>query len=498
MSDLHPATSRPVLVKWVRVWLPAATAVGIVVTVVAAPLVGLWFGGQVLFVGTASLTLGLFALGSPIIATIALLFTMFLSLPLKEHIDHPIPPFVIAFVVLIASTALWMDRTPGRLRDIGAVEWTMAVYVMWNVYSMFAPHEYNDLSISVPRLILVGTLIPFVLYAVGRYTFDRPAAVLALFWTILAVAAYSAVMSILPFTGPTDWVWPRYIVDAPLWGDGRAVGVFNQPVVNGMVLALGFVIAVLLASWRTEPAWRRLAAFVVAVACGYGMYLTHTRAVWLCGAAVLIIGATLAKGFRTGFVAGLCLVTTVIFVNWSVFTSTDREAGGVGEQSQVLDRLNNAQTALWAATQKPITGWGIGRFAAVNTFHHQQWSLDTPWNRGFGNSSHENELGILAELGLIGLVSWICLLALIAYRLWKAYRTLPHDDLCGRPLAVIAIMAFAILVGTGLTVDLRFFDFPTAAIFLLAGIAIGWSDRLNRPEAAAGGDLAEQVRTRHA
>jgi O-antigen ligase len=385
----------------------------------------------------------------------------------------------------------------------------MAVYVIWNVYSMFAPHKYTagpvlpfpswspTDSFSVRRFILTGALIPFVLYAVGRYTFDRAAAVRAALWTILAVAAYSAVMSILAFTGPTEWVWPRYIVDKQDW-PGRAVGVFNQPIVNGMVLALGFAIAMLLLSRRSEPVWRRLVAFVVAVACGFGMYYTHTRAVWLCGAVVLIIGATMGKGFRKGFIAGLCLVTTVIVMNWSVFTSTDRNAGGVGSVREVQDRLNIDQTALWAAVQRPLTGWGIGRFAAVNTYHHQQWSPETPFIRGWGDAPHENELGITAELGLIGLVPWICVLALLAYGLWKAYRTLPDNDLCGQPLAVIAMMALAIFVCAGLTVDLRYFDFPAGAIFLLAGIAIGWSDRHKRRQAAAGGDIAEQARSRYA
>ena len=191
---------------------------------------------------------------------------MFLRLPLSET-SFPVNPFLIAFALLVIATALWMDRTPTRLRGIGAVEWAMALYVMWNVYSMFAPHKYTAgaqlpnaagivVPFSVPRFIVIGTVIPFVMYAVGRYTFDRAAAVRALLWTILTLAAYSAAVSIMQFTGPTDWVWPRYIVDAPSWA-GRAVGVFNQPVVNGMVLALGFAIAMLLLSRRSEPTWRR-------------------------------------------------------------------------------------------------------------------------------------------------------------------------------------------------------------------------------------------------
>ena len=153
---------------------------------------------------------------------------------------------------------------------------------------------------------------------------------------------------------------------------------------------------------------------------------------------------------------------------------------------EVQDRLNTIQTSLWAVAQKPIAGWGIGRFQAVNTYHHQQWSPDTPWIRGYAISSHENELGILAELGLIGLTLWICVLALIAYRLWNAYRTLPDDDLCGKPLAVTAIIAVAIFVCCGTASDLRFFEFATATIFLLAGVAIGWSDRHKLAQAAAG------------
>ena len=68
---------------------------------------------------------------------------------------------------------------------------------------------------------MVATVIPFVMYVVGRYTFDRTAAVRILLWTILALAAYSAAVSILQFTGPTELVWPRFIVDGSLAPGGH-------------------------------------------------------------------------------------------------------------------------------------------------------------------------------------------------------------------------------------------------------------------------------------
>ena len=100
-------------------------------------------------------------------------------------------------------------------------------------------------------------------------------------------------------------------------------------------------------------------------------------------------------------------------------------------------------------------------------------------------------------MGLIGLALWICVLALIAYRLWNAYRTLPDDDLCGKPLAVTAIIAMAIVVCGGISCDLRFFPFATATIFLLAGVAIGWSDRHKLAQAAAADVITEPLSHQH-
>ena len=152
---------------------------------------------------------------------------------------------------------------------------------------------------------------------------------------------------------------------------------------------------------------------------------------------------------------------------------------------------------MWAAAQKPVVGWGIGRFPAVNTYHHQQWSPDIPWDRGYGIVSHGNELGILAEMGFVGLVLWVGILALIACRLRDGYRRLPEDDCPVGRILLIAIMALAVLVGTGFTVDLRFFDYPVVVVFLLAGIAVGCADRHRRLEAAGTREAHERMLANH-
>ena len=89
-----------------------------------------------------ALAIGVCALINPVLATVLLLVTMFLRLPIRAAVGLPVELFLIAFAGVAVSTVLWMDRTPDRLRGLGSVGWAMVAYLTWNVYSMFTPHQY--------------------------------------------------------------------------------------------------------------------------------------------------------------------------------------------------------------------------------------------------------------------------------------------------------------------------------------------------------------------
>ncbi|MGH3933139.1 MAG: O-antigen ligase family protein [Pseudonocardiaceae bacterium] len=432
----------------------------------------------VLAVGTALVFAGL---GSPTFAVALLLSTAFLRLALPQA-GLPVDPFVLAFVGVIGAAAVAIARRVNQLPRLGAVEAVMVLYLTWNIVSALMPHTHpatvpdTGETFAVWRFILTGVLLPFVLYVVGRFVFDRESSVRRLLWIVLALAGYSAAVSVAQFYGPSALVWPRYIVEGPAWPD-RAAGVFDQPVQNGLLLVLGFVIALFLASQVSEPTWRRVVAVAVAAASIPALYLTHTRAAWLVFGLVLVGGSLWARNFRTGFVVTLAAVCLAIGVGWSTFTSDDRASGGVGSTSEIDDRLNIAATSIWAVGEKPVAGWGIGRFSQLNTYHHKQWSPAIDWERGYGLSSHHNELGIAAELGLVGVGLWLTVLGLVLWRLVQAIRVLPPDGICGRGLAVVALLAVLAWLAIGATVELRFFEFSNGLVLLLAGIAVGCAER---------------------
>lgn len=450
--------------------LVAAEAVG--VPGLPSPATGTLMAG-------AGVALLLVVLGNPVAAVLLYLVGLFLQLAL------PVPTTAMLGLVLVA-TAFAVQQRRVRPVQLGPVEFVMALFLLWNVGSALAPHPLpagpadGVGDFSVWRFLLAGTLMPFLLYVIARTLFDREAAVRRLLWTLAGLGAYSALVSIMQYHGPRQLVWPRFIVEDPDWND-RAVGVFRQPVMNGFMLIVGFLVALRLASGHGTSRAGRVVASLIAAGSAFGVYLTYTRAVWLAFVIVLVLGALFSRGARTGFVVVLTAGALYTAVNWAGFTSNDRESGGVASSREIEDRLNGAATSLWAVEEKPLTGWGIGTFFRVNTDHHQQWSQDTRWAQGFGISSHHNELGIAAELGLVGLALWLAVLVAVFVQLRRSVRGLPESGEIGRDLAVLAMLVFVAWVIVGQTADLRFLDMSGAITMLLAGVAVGGRDRAVEP-----------------
>lgn len=463
----------------IRVIVAASVAVVVTVGVLVAPAQFPLLAA----LGVIAIAAAAAGLVNPQIAVAYLMVAMFGRIALGAV--APVDPFVPAFAGVLLAMLLWLSARHGALPRPTWLDPMMVGYLLWNIYSWCAPHDLTvnypltDTDLSVYRFILTGTAIPFTMYLVGRMVYRSERSVRVVIWMTGAFGAYSALMNICQFHAPA-LVFPRYIVTAPNWA-GRANGIFNQPVANGICLIAGFLAVITLATDpRLRSVWIRVLLYVAAGAMAYGAYLTYTRVVWLAFVIVIIVGAVLAKP-RTPYVISLLVVIVGVMATWSRLTSSDRSAGGVASVNEVDDRLNSLATSWWAIQEKPLFGWGIGRFTALNTVHHQRFSEDIPWMRGFGISSHQNEAGIFVELGIIGVGLWLAVLVLLALALVRAVRALPDAGVCGRNLALLAALTMLTLVIAGTTVDLRFFDFPNALAFLLAGIAIGWYERSRGP-----------------
>ena len=79
-------------------------------------------------------------MSAPVIASLVLVGLMFLKVGLQDVLPNKV--FLTLVLVLVITTGLWIDANRTRLHGISAVECAMALYLMWNAYSMVAPHKY--------------------------------------------------------------------------------------------------------------------------------------------------------------------------------------------------------------------------------------------------------------------------------------------------------------------------------------------------------------------
>lgn len=455
--------------------LLAATILVAAAAVVIPGTVGPGLGILAVGVGVALVLSGL---NSPVLAMVLLLVTLFFRQAFKIE-ALPAEPFLFAFAGVLGAGAIALTRRTSHAPQFGPVEAAMALFIIWCIGSALIPHTYpeDDGSPSY-YFIITSTLIPFTLYVIGRVVFERERAVRVLLGTVVGFFAYSILVSIMQFHAPS-LVWPQYIVQFPdgdAWSD-RAVGIFANPVENGFMLVVGFLVSLHLARQDGARIAARIGLYLLCFVSLYAIYLTHTRIVWLIFGLALMVGTTLLPRMRVICLPIMVVTTAAVAVNWASFVSDDRDAGGVTSSHEIDDRLNMIATAWWALGEHPVLGWGIGRFISVNTYHHQQWSQDVPWFRGYGIVSHFNELGIATELGLIGLVLWLAILFLLSRSVLRAVRTLPREGVAGRDLAVLAAVVFFFWIITGLTVDLRYLGFMSALVMLLVGVVVGAADR---------------------
>jgi O-antigen ligase len=388
----------------------------------------------------------------------------------------------LAFLVFAGAWFIEVVNGRRELGRFGVTEFLMVSFTMLAIASALAPHDLpavgdKGAALSLVDIVLSSAFLPFAGFVLARQILNDERAIRRFLVGIVVFGTYMAETNVLWLTGPKVLVWPHDILDP---GVGvhfeRARGVFLNAAATGYVLVVCFVATMYLA--RVYSRWRVvlvLDAFMMVVAIG----LTQTRSAWLAAALVVVFSAIVNKGFRRYYITILVGVGLLIGANWSAFTSGDREKGGVTSVNETQDRLNADATAFWAMKQKPVFGWGLGTFSSVNSVHHKAWK-DTPWNRGYGIISHDTQMGIGAELGLVGLGLWLLIIISMLVASGRAWKALPRSGLISRDLATsfwCVLIAWAV---TASLIDIRVFAFANIVFFMYGGMCAGLADKATR------------------
>jgi O-antigen ligase len=435
-------------------WLPAsqlvvAGALGVVAVI--SPLAAILLAGALVFTAVAFHDLA---------AGIAL-FTVLIFLESVPGVAGSELGAVKAAGVILVLSALRRSGTPLLLKEFPGLAFAAVAFAAWAVTSAAWARDDGRAAGYGLRLVLGITLV-FVVFAGVRET--RHAR-----WVIWGYIAGSAASAVVGFFGPT------YAANTERLGGG-----LGDPNFLAAMLVPAMVFALFALSWTTQTLVRWLLIGCVPL-FAVSLFLTQSRGGLVAAAVALVAALVFAGPARGRFVILLGVLISVGLVYYTALASPEAVArlsspgGGTG------------RTDLWSiaagiAADHPVFGIGGGNFTLVAPEYASHainlTSVHVIVDRP--QVTHNTYLGLLAELGVIGLVAFVVLVASALLLAWRSTRLLTDtadvalEPMCRAVLvSLIAILAaFAFLSGA-----------TEKPLWLLVGLAVSLHG-LARREAA--------------
>lgn len=316
-----------------------------------------------------------------------------------------------AMVVLAAPSVppLW-KRSPGEVRALLAVT---AGFVAWMVLSTVLS-DTPRLSVMGPDGRFIGTaamVLPAALLIVAPIAADtlpRLDRGTRLFTLVLgAIATYA----VIQFLGLDPMPW------AVEFGQ-RPVATFGNSNFVGAALCVTLPFAFWM--WLRSPRWRAVAALVLVVSL-IALWASQARLGWIAAAAGAVVFWALLLRVPVPLSRWKPAAVAILPVG-SVAVGLVAVGGGVviGDATGIA-RLNYWRAAVPMWLENPVTGVGIGRFAAFHREYRPPESVIEVGRDITVDSSHAWILDLAATTGTPGALLWVGVLVaagLVLRRVW--------------------------------------------------------------------------------
>jgi O-antigen ligase len=357
-------------------------------------------------------------------------------------------------VAWVATVSIGGRRERNLFTTHPAFTFLVLAFLGWSAISVVWSESSSTALTSVMRYALNAFLLPIAFTAVRN---RRDA--MHILAAIVIGASIAAVSAIIAPPPPESAIY------------GRAAGTVGDPNELAAALLVGLVVAAAFAVNRhISPALRALAG-VSAVLCLMGILLSLSRGGLLGTACALLIAVAVAGRWRRRVLALAGTLGVLAVGYFAAFASLPAKQrvldvgaeGGTG-------RLDLWTVGLRMIEAHPLNGIGSGEFP-VSSVHYLlrpgliqsgAFILSTP------KVAHNTYLNITAELGLVGGILFI---AMIAFCIGCALLAIKRVTRAGDECMEILTRGFVVAIG-GYLVTLLFLSESTAKLFWIL-LALG-------------------------
>ncbi|MFP5213285.1 MAG: O-antigen ligase family protein [Acidobacteriota bacterium] len=385
--------------------------------------------------------------------------------------------------ILVALGFLWDILVNGRRYPTGtmAAETLMACFSAMCIISM-AHYGFGSSLRNYPSpwyLFMNGYLLPFMAFAFAKCYLTRTSTITVLFHTLFYLGVYLSITAFFEFFELKQFVFPRYIEDQLIWLHlDRARGPFLNAAFNGLAINIGFICGVHLLS--VKQGMRKFAYILLLSLFFPAVFFTQTRSVYL---GFLITLVALACLYRTSFpkwkvlaFPTACVLTFIAF-NLPRLMSADRRQGGVFQMLEVDERLALIKRSFLMFFDHPFLGVGAGRFMVASEDYKGMVQIPAVYSE---ITQHNHILGMLVELGVLGGILYLGIVAIFFRHLYLLADRVPESGLVGSNLLLCLAVGLIVYLNNNLFVEPTYFLFVNLVFFTFAGVSEGLYNRFSR------------------
>jgi len=389
-----------------------------------------------------------------------------------------------AIWILLFSVLFFGITTRKMKLDIGItkLEVAMLCFCFYIFISMLVSGSYYQAGHGLTMsFLLFGYFIPYSSFFLAKYIVNDEQKIKKIFIFFAIIGFYLGIIGIFEYFRLESLVIPPYIMNSKLgihWG--RARGPFLEAVGNGWTLGMCLFITLHLLL-HSNKKWIKFFYCISIVSMLIAILFTFTRNVWL-GFAVssLVIPIFLRQARKTFLVSGLAMLIIVSSLfSLGQFKQHDINDSNFGDSSKDLPLTEKIATRGMKSetvegrfelykigwkkfTERPVFGFGFNTFVTARM--------------------HDALVGIVVELGLLGLSFYFFIIINILIISIKLYHLLPSNAFIGKGIVVIFLGIFILY---SIVIEFSPFSsliFPLSYFYLIAGIIAGLYQRVSKQQ----------------
>lgn len=375
-----------------------------------------------------------------------------LGLDIGLSLSLPVEPLLFGVLFFFVARLLYEKRFDTKIAShpISIVIYLMFIWILITTITSELP------LVSVKYLLSrVWFIIPA--YFVCAMLFKSANNINKFIWLYIAgliiVVIYTTINhSLNGFTGKAaHWVMTPFYNDHTAYGAALAMY---------MVLNAAFIF---MPNIKTSQRIIIIACF--AILC-MGMYLSACRAAWLSIVAVIGVLSCVLLRIKFKYILTIIITLVVLFFTFKhqiidVMERNEQDSSNnlvehiqsitnITTDASNLERLNRWSSALRLFEDRPFFGWGPGTYQFVYA-PYQLSSTKTviTTNHGDRGNAHSEYIGALAEMGFIGSLLVVILVAVSVYKGLTTYKKAKNKEskilVLASTLAIISYFTHGVL-----------------------------------------------------